>query len=133
MVTDELVSFLVGAGLAAGENVDVFYADRPDTPDTALIIEPFSGPVPIPTVSDPVRIERPNVQITVRDAADRGAAYRRADALLRSVGSISNCFLSGVWYLSVRPAHSSPISMPEDDQERPSYVLNFEVTKYPSL
>jgi hypothetical protein len=133
MVTDELAAFLVERGLATGVNVDVFGGDAPDRPDRCLIIQPFSGPKPEETTTDAYHIEHPGVNILVRDTkGNRGSAYVRAETILRTVGSVSNRMISGVWYLSVRPATSSPISMPDDERGRPSYSLNFEVTKYPS-
>lgn len=133
MVTDEFTTFLVSVGLAAGENVDVIYVDKVDAPDTVLIIEPFSGPPPIHNPDTATyRIEQPAVAITVRDAKDRHAAYVRAEAILRALDSISNRDINGVRYLSVRASHSAPISLPNDEHDRPAWSLNFNVMKYPS-
>lgn len=113
--------------VAQGVTDTIFIGHMPDKPDAAVALYEYAG-LPI----DPdVDIESPGLQIKVRgpvSETDYTDTRARAETLLRKLHGKKNIAISGRRYIQIL-ARQSPMGMPRDENNRPSFVINFIVRK----
>lgn len=133
---DEVSTYLQTNGVGTVGTV-VFLDYLPDTPDTvvSLFANPGSPPTTVMGGSSGAAVVRnPRLQVFTRGTADGAgvvAARVAIDAIYALLEQVVNTTLSSVRYLSIE-AVDEPALLERDEQQRPVYVCNFEVMKYPS-
>jgi hypothetical protein len=115
----------------------IFLDYLPDAPDTvvALFAYPGAGPTSMMGgASGAAVVRNPRLQVLTRgtpDGAGTVAARAAIDSIYALLEQVVNTTLSSVRYLSIE-AVDEPALLERDDTQRPVYVCNFEVMKYPS-
>ncbi len=130
MLLDDVLTILAEAGIATvGENL--FKAEMPDSPDTAIAVREYGGLAPAYVFGGlhPSE-ERPRVQVECR-ALDYDVARARIERCARTLGAVRERVVNGTHYHRISPL-GPPVPLGEDRGGRARIVVNVEACKAPS-
>lgn len=127
----ELGDFLEGQALGVLAET-IFLGSRPDEPDTILALALYPGGPP-EYVQDSFDPSAETVQLQV---IARAARFEEADRLAsmawQQLARITNMYVSGTWYRSIKP-NNSPAILGRDSNDRILIFFNATVEKEVSL
>ena len=136
MTSDELATYLAGAGLGLTLGTNLFSSPFPAAsavvvPDLAVAVVDSPGEDPIgsfgPSLSS-VDVERPEALILVRGGRDAvEAAKAKAYAVWKKLRRLGDVEISGTRYLAV--AAKTPYLLGYDESKRPIYAIVCDVWK----
>ena len=106
---------------------DLFPGGMPDSPDACIAVIAYGGFPSDKAAGQAVAIERPFVQVSVRDVTASGADST-AYTLYKDLEALKNETIVGTEYFQAEP-QQPPFKMREDDQERQVYGFNVYIEK----
>jgi hypothetical protein len=103
---------------------DIFYNQKPATPDALICVFGYAGQAPERTHDDSGN-SRPGIQVWVRGTAGTAATTRtKIENIFNYLDGVSNTTISSTFFLSIR-ANQSPEPMGTDENGRPEFAVNF--------
>jgi hypothetical protein len=122
---EDLVAFIVAAGLAVGDNVDTFRDYSPDDPDDTIVFYEYDA---ISTSDKGYSVSVRYVQVACRSATVAGAKAK-CDALFnlfnRPDENITD-LPNGRWSIIV--VKNPPLKISLDERDRIIYAFNMAIT-----
>lgn len=122
---EDIVAYLVGLRLVAGDGEDTFIDFQPESPDNIVILQEYMGD-PVSHYTDVVHR---SVQVTVRNKSaseSQALAKRLFDAFKSSNDTQRIDFTSTRWgQVHLR---QSPFKIKQDDRNRTIYGFNLGIT-----
>ena len=138
MILDDLCDVLSSGGLgtvASTANWGIYKGGLPTTPDKAVAVIETGGLAPVHAMAgSPGKMvaERPRVQVVVRSVATAAGGYstgrQKINDAYRLLDGFGDRTLNGVHYKWIG-AVQAPFPMGEDENARPMFAVNFDVTK----
>ena len=124
ILLEDIKQALVTGGLTAG---DIFLGQFPSSPDAVIVVLETGGDAPEQVMGGTVVMEKPTVQVIVRNARYE---YAAATVTARTVFTILKFAIqqtinSTVYHKIVAIQQPFPIGV--DDNERPQISCNYEV------
>jgi len=125
LLLDEIGTRLTGQGVASTASTASWFLAKgflPPTPDKVIALFETGG---FPNDGhESALIDRPTFQVRVRGDAFGYSTARTKSAAARTALEIGNASLSGRYYVHV-VAQGEPVSLGQDENNRPSVVMNF--------
>lgn len=122
---EDIIAYLVGLNLVAGEGVDAFRDFVPDEPDNVVCLYEYTGD-PVSRYSDAVHR---SVQVIVRNksaAKAQSLAKELLSAFRQSDGALRIDFTPSRWgQVHVR---QTPHKIKQDERDRTQYGFNLGIT-----
>lgn len=124
---EEIADRLVGQGIVEGSSGWEVSVDRMrDDPDRVIGLFGLEGFQP-ETKGSPLK--QPGLQVRVRGGSNEGSEARtKAEEVRDDLHRIAGATLGAAHYVHVI-ATSEPVSIGEDDNERPEFTVNFNVAR----
>lgn len=124
----EIAAYLVSQGVCTGIGTDLFIQEVPMEPDLMTAVFQYAGDPPGLTF-DGAAEDNPGLQVRTRAAlGDLASGEARAKAAQTALHAVGNTTLGSTRYMLIR-ASGSPMSIGNDEQNRPEWTQNFIVTK----
>ncbi|MDQ7794148.1 MAG: minor capsid protein [bacterium] len=126
MLLDDIAAYLQAQGIGT-VGTDIHKGFLPDQPDNVVALFEYAGSAMGLTMCDSPTIERPGLQVRVRNRT-YPAARAKIEAVVDVLHGCAELVLGGTRYLLIR-ANQSPASMGLDASNRSELVVNFTVLK----
>lgn len=129
MLLVEIAQYLHNRGLVnfdeTGVSGDCFISVLPSSPDEVVALYPSGGI----EADGKLGYDSPGVQILIRGSQNPISALSRAQSIYDALhGFGSGTFVpGGTWIVSCFCAQSGPVYLDRDQNERPEYILNFDL------
>lgn len=124
----EIAAYLVAQGVCTEIGTDLVIMELPMEPDLMTAVFQYAGDPPGLTFDGPAE-DNPGLQVRTRAApGDLAAGEARAKAAQTALHGYANATLGSTRYMLIR-ATGSPMSIGNDEQNRPEWTQNFIVTK----
>ena len=137
MMVDDVASLLdaefdwllLPSNAGIGQTANLFLLSLPDSPDSAVALYQYSGEPSLETMSNSSAVERPRLQVLVRDP-EVDVAYKRAQKIFNYLRSdaFKGVSINGVFYHKITPV-SSPGDIGPDTDNRHRVTTNYSVWK----
>ena len=123
MLLDDIAAILQQRGISG-----VHKGFMPDKPDNIVALFEYAGePMELTMGSDDPVLERPGLQVRVRDTS-YPAGRAKIGQIVTILHGLSEVIINGTRYLLIR-ANQSPESLGLDANNRSEFVCNFSVLK----
>lgn len=126
MLLDDIATYLAGKNLGT-VGTDIFKGFYPDQPDNCISLFEYAGSPTELTMCGSPTLERPGLQVRVRDK-DYSAGRARIGRVVDYLHGLAGTTLGSTRYLLIR-ANQSPESMGTDANNRSEFVVNFSIIK----
>lgn len=125
---DSTIGWLIRPSTALGiEVANLFISDMPDLPDACVACYQYGGEGPVQTFGNSSLIQKPRLQVTVRDVRSQ-IAMERSEEIYNILKEIKEQNVNGVFYHRVIPV-SEPSEIGPDSGGRERVVCNYSVWK----
>lgn len=126
MLLDDIADYLQAQGIGTVGG-DIHKGFLPDQPDNLVAVFEYAGSPMELTMCDSPVVERPGLQVRVRNRT-YPAAKAKIEAVVDALHGLAETVLGATRYLLIR-ANQSPASMGRDASNRSELVVNFTVIK----
>jgi hypothetical protein len=126
MLLDDIAAYLQAQGIGT-VGTDIHKGFLPDQPDDLVALFEYAGSPTELTMCDAPALERPGLQVRVRNRT-YPAARATIAAAVDALHGLADVTLDGTRYLLIR-ANQSPASIGLDQNNRSELVCNFNVIK----